>query len=204
MSPTGFASGLMGVMLLAFAGGRSAGQPPAGAPPTREAVLALLSSDADEAWRERPKLAAHGKAAFPVFDALLEDPKTRVLHRCRVFDVLGVIEGDRSRYVQPALRSLTHDSWLVRWSALKLLDQIGSPEVTGPVVALLFDDETAVVNKAATTLAKIGGSNDLIALDAYLRSAAVRGLHPAFLAEIRKDRNDLVKRLAARPLPPAP
>ena len=111
-------------------------------------------------------------------------------------EVLCVSPGDRSRYIAPAHRALLSPDHRVRLSAVTLLAHIGSPKDTAPTVALLFDESDLVVIEASKTLASVGGPNDLIALDAYLRSAAARGLNPEFLKGVAKRRDILRDRLS--------
>lgn len=162
---------------------------------SREFVLEILLSDVDEPWRLKHRLVAAGDRAFPVYDELLADPRTSVSSRCRILEVITVVKGDRSRYVPAALAALTHDSSILRICALGTLSKIGSAKDTAPIVAALFDNDSAVINRASIALSAIGGPNDLLAMDSFLRAAAVRGLHPAFLADIRKDRDALNARL---------
>lgn len=163
----------------------------------KQEVLATLSASADGRWHERSKLVGLGARAFPVYDALLADPKVEDQFALRIFGVLCEIKGDRSRYILPAQQALRNPNWHVRLAAVRLLGQIASPKDTSPIVALMFDNHDLVAYNAASALASVGGPGDLIAMDAYLRSSAVRGWHPAYLAEISKQRDRLRDRLAA-------
>lgn len=169
----------------------------------KQDVIACLSASQDGRWLERGKLLKLGVRAFPIYDSLLADPKLEDLHASRIFAVLCDVKGDRTRYLVSAQLALRNPNWHVRSAAVRFLAHIASPRDTSPIVAVLFDNNDVVAHAAATTLAAIGGPNDLIAMDVYLRSTAVQGAHPAFLAEITKQRDRLRERLAraSNPLP---
>jgi hypothetical protein len=173
----------------------SLGQP---APPkkiTVEYVRDILGTDTIEEWRGRDKLVSLGTAAFLVYDAILADPNHHSLERARIFDVLKDVEGDRSRYVELAIQSLSHADTPLRYAALRLLAKIGSKADTAPVVALLFDEERLIVYEAAETLVAIGSRRDLVAFDAWLRNAATNKLDSLIIEGIQKRRDALKKRL---------
>jgi HEAT repeats len=168
------------------------------APPkkvTIESVREILWTDTIEEWRGRQKLVAFGSAAFPVYDAILADPNQKSLERARIFDVLKDVKADRKRYIEPAIRSLSHSDHDLRLMAVQLLGKIGSEKDTAPVVALLADEEAIVVKAAAETLAEIGGWRELVALDAWLRSARARELSPLWINNVQKPRDALKKRI---------
>jgi HEAT repeat protein len=192
----------LGLLLLACA--RSPAQP---APKAKDArfttaqVVTMLSASTDTTWREKYKLVEAGRECFPIYDRLLADEKTSGLHRSRIYQVLDLIKDDRSRYVLPAKKDLVNLHSGVRSAAARLLGKIGTERDCSPLVALLFDDSDTVLVSAAESLAQIGGPDEVLAIDAFLRSAAVRGWHPEFLAHISKQRDELRARLARKSNP---
>ncbi len=171
-------------------------QPPAAPPaPTVEYVREILGTNADERWRDAPKLIALGAKAFPAYEVILADPKAHPTEIVRVFSVIGQINGDRSRFVEPAVQKLLSPSEIVRINAVILVGKIGSEREASPVVALLFDEDIVVVNFAAEVLSRIGGRRELLAMDAWLRAAQARKFGPEYLRVIRQHRDALQKRL---------
>jgi HEAT repeat protein len=160
-----------------------------------EYVRKILDSDVDEVWRLKYKLLELGPKAFPVYEKLLADPKTNSGQVSRIFSVLREVPGDRSRFLETAIKNLTSPSFSVRYSAIRLLGAIGSHRDTAPIVASLYDKDIGIISAAAETLAEIGGRRELVAFDVWLRASKARGIGKPLIDMLRKHRDALEFRL---------
>lgn len=163
--------------------------------PTVEYVRKILDSDVDEVWRLKYKLLELGPKAFPVYEKLLADPKTNSGQVSRIFSVLREVPGDRSSFLETAIKNLTNPSFSVRYSAIRLVGAIGSERDTAPLVASLYDKEIGIISAAAEALAEIGGRRELVAFDVWLRAAKARGIGKPLIDMLRKHRDALEFRL---------
>src|SRR5262249_13871178 len=77
-------------------------------------------------------------------------------------------KGDRSRFIEPARKALAHEHAGGSHSAANLLAEIGTPNEGPALVPLLSDENWHVRGAAVGALARIGGPNELLALDAWL------------------------------------
>jgi len=121
------------------------------------------------------KAAAHAKfeklgtrRLYAAFEVILDDPREDQETVC-LFSTLLSHEGDRSRFVKPAVSRLAHPNPSVRTVALMLLEKIGTQNEATAVVALLSDRDRTVAEEAARALVKLGGPNEVVAMDAWLQ-----------------------------------
>ena len=163
--------------------------------PTVEYVRKILDSDAETQWRLKYRQLELGTKAFPSYEKLLADPKTSTNQVARIFSVLREVPGDRSRFVETAVKSLTSPAPYLRDSAVRLLGAIGSRRDTAPIVASLYDNEIVVISAAAETLVELGGQRELVAFDVWLRAAKARGVGKPLIDMLRKHRDALEFRL---------
>jgi hypothetical protein len=114
------------------------------------------------------ELIAMGEKVFPAYEAILAAPENsrEVQH---IFFTLRQTKGDRRRFVEPALRALTHSNIHVREQAALLLGEIGTNTEASPLVALLSDKDSFVAKAAGKSLAAIGGPREVLAMDVWLR-----------------------------------
>jgi HEAT repeat protein len=83
---------------------------------------------------------------------------------------------------------LAHKDKGVRTSAAWLIGRIGSVQEASILVALLSDDDQFVYVAAASALAKIGGPQELIAMDARLATGDTsRTKHHVGFVKARRD-----------------
>jgi hypothetical protein len=153
-------------VLLAALGSPAAAQEKA--EPTVERIRSLLNvHEFKEQYRE---LIGFGEAAFPAYEQILNDPAANSMEVVGIFCVLGGVQADRRRFIEPAVRRLTEPSRDRRLSAVQILGRIGSRGDASPVVALLWDEERPVVRAAAEALCAIGGERELTALDIWIKA----------------------------------
>lgn len=114
-------------------------------------------------------LVRMGEKVFAAYEAILSDPKSTPDEIGRAFCVLSYIEADRRRFAKYAVMHLTDADFGSRYNAVSLLEEIGSAADASPVVALLSDKSIEVVGVAAQTLVSIGGPNEVVAMDVWLR-----------------------------------
>ncbi len=158
-------------------------------------VRELLVSDFGEVWRDKDKLVKVGAAAFPAYEAIIADPRSGETEYGRIFWVLHDIPADRTRFIEPVIKSLTSRSEPLRRSAVRLLGKIGTEKEIAPIVALLSDEEISVVHEAAAALAAIGGERELVALEIWIRAAKAQKLDSLFIEGVSKPCDALKKRL---------
>jgi HEAT repeat protein len=89
-----------------------------------------------------------------------------------VFGALWWAEGDRRHLVTRTVRALRHTDREVRGSAARLLGEIGSRNEALALVAMLSDEDYWLNCDVVEALACIGGPNELIALDNWIRRAS--------------------------------
>ena len=116
------------------------------------------------------QLVQRGSKEFPVYSAILADPKSKSQHVCVVMQVIGGVHRDRSQFIEPAIQRLGDEDYGVRCAALILLREIGSAKDTPPIIVLLSDEHLPVVHAAARTLAAIGDKRTVSAMDVWLKS----------------------------------
>lgn len=158
-------------------------------------VKCLVAGVKDERLeKQREYLIRMGEKAFPAYEAILSDPKSESVEVCGVFGLIYHVKGDRRRFREYALARFTDSDYGVRRTAVWILGSIGSQAEASPVVALLSDDHTIVAYAAATTLAAIGGPNEVVAMDLWLRGVSYRD-DAQLRQHVEKCRDDLKKRL---------
>jgi hypothetical protein len=135
-----------------------------------------------------------GAKAFPVYEAILADPKSVPDSVARIFVVLEHVDADRGRFGEPAVRWLANPNWRTRFYTVRCLGKIGSSREVAPVVALLADEHPEVVVVAARTLAAIGDQRAVAALDIWLNSGSNRN-NEALREHVAKCRDELRRRL---------
>lgn len=170
---------------------------------TVEEVKNVLASDS--AFRVSPNdLVRWGAAAFSAYKTLLDDPTTSPVEICRIFTVLRTLKDvDRSQFVDYATRSLADGDWAVRADAVLLLQTIGSERDTAPIIALIMDDRPEVYIAAVKTVAVIGGTKDVVAMEIVIRYGEKQGWGQEMLKMLREQRDVLKKRLGDK-LPKKP
>jgi HEAT repeat protein len=154
------------VVLLAALGSPAAAQEKA--EPTVGRIRSLLN--VYEFKEERLELIRMGEVAFPAYEQILNDPAANYLEVVGIFNVLGVVQADRRRFVEQAVRRLADPDQ--RRSAVGLLGRIGSRGDASPVVALLWDREESVRWAAVEALGRLGGERELLALEIWAKSQA--------------------------------
>jgi hypothetical protein len=159
--------------------------------PTKQKVIDLLRGNDFDGYQE---LVNMGAKAFPIYEEILTDPNADDGDVGRVLLVIGNVKTDRRRFIKRAVSRLTDRDFGVRLNAVLLLKDIGSPAETSPVVALLSDKRVEIIYAAAKTLAAIGGPNEVVAMEVWLRGASDRD-DPKLLRHVRKCRDALKKRL---------
>ena len=165
----------------------------------REILDALQSVDSKDGLT---KLVRMGSSAFPVYQGILEDRRCTLQERRGIYVVLSRVKSDRAHFVETVVADLAHKDGELRTRALDLLAEIGTFKDTAPIVSLLSDADTVdahtVPYSAAKTLAAIGGSRDVVAMDAWL----LGGSHPnnkKLREHVKKCRDELAARLAKEP-----
>jgi hypothetical protein len=118
-----------------------------------------------------------GEQAFPIYEKMLANAQLDSFNVARLFAVIGAVQADRRRFVDPAVRGLCHPDYYVRLEAVKLLAEIGTRDDASPIVALLSDQHPWVAHAAATTLAKIGGPREYRAMRLWEFQGTIRHLY---------------------------
>ncbi len=143
-------------------------------------------------------LVEMGEKAFASYEAILADRSTNPYDVVRIFEVLGEVKADRSRFLETVVQRAVDPEPAVRAAAAKLLGKIGGVAEGPPLVALLSNKDEEVVKAAAASLAAIGGSRELVALDAWMLGLA-HDKNPTLRAHVAKCRDELAARLAKEP-----
>ena len=130
------------------------------------------------AERGEDPLVTIGSRAFPAYETLLTDRDTQPKHISNILYYIRIANGDRVRFVDPAVKHLASPAAIVRIRAAELLECIGSEKDTGPLIALLSDANVSVAYAAASAIKSIGGSRDLIALNVWLNSTKADVFQP--------------------------
>ena len=194
---------LLLVCLTTFAceGGRTDKEPPTDkespfdVKDVRQVRNTLRVKDYDKTQEmQRRYLIRMGEKAFPAYEAILSDPKSESYEVEGVFGVLVNVDADRRHFIKYAISRFMDTDYGVRWAAVGLLERIGSPAEASPVVALLSDVHTEVVYAAAKTLAAVGGPNEVVAIDVWLRGVSYRE-DRQLREHVQKRRDELKKRL---------
>jgi hypothetical protein len=183
-----------------------------------------------------------GERAFPAYDVILADPKSKPDHVEAVCGILTEVEADRRRFVplavlrvtapdalvcfeaiehaatdsRPQLRlhnlssgfeigmayanRITHHRESVLESAIMLLGAIGDDRDASVLVPCLSNDRGEVRHAAADALAKIGGWQELKAMDAVLKVDDPRR-DANEVQHLKACRDKLEVRLKANPIP---
>lgn len=162
-------------------------------PPTPADVRALVAGDGSHS--ASLQLKEYGPAAFPAYEVILADPKSEPHEVSRVLSVLVNVKADRKRFVELAAAQAAHEKSRVRFQAVRLLQQIGTPAEGSVLVALLGDGDNGVAYGAAEALAATGGRREVAALDAWLKVGTTRRDDGDFLIHVKKCRDELDKRL---------
>lgn len=159
---------------------------------------ALSAIDQDKkAKKQWHYLISVEERAFPAYEAILSDPRASYLEVANVFGILCNVKADRRCFIRHVFYRFTDSDYGVRSSALRLLERIGSPAESSPVIALLSDEHTEVGYAAAKTLAAIGGPNEVVAMDVWLRGITYRE-DRQLREHVQKCRDALKKRLAEK------
>src|SRR5437867_5896722 len=97
-------------------------------PPTEEEAREIRTRLRDFEFGQKSYgiLVKMGPKAFPVYEAILADPKSDPDSVARIFVVLEHVDADRSRFVEPAVQRLTDPESQVRIFAVRCLGKIGS------------------------------------------------------------------------------
>jgi HEAT repeat protein len=117
-------------------------------------------------------------------------------------EVLGALwwaGGDRRHLVTRTVRALRHTDPEVRGSAARLLGEIGSRNEALALIATLSDEDYWLNCDVVEALACIGGPNELIALDNWIRRASRK----ATSERIAAARNHFAARLIEESQSPA-
>ena len=150
---------------------------------------------------QRAVLIKMGNKVYPAFQVILADSNSEPVHIERAMGVIASVSGERGQFIDPAVHYLSDRAWEVRWSAVHLLEEIGSSRDTAPVVALLSDERREVSYAAAKALIAIGDQRTVAAMDVWLNSGNHRDIEQ-LLAHVKKCRDELKERLK-KAKPPA-
>lgn len=168
----------MGLVVAPLALVLTSGQPPEKPPrpadrgeadPTPEQIRRMLL-DVEPNSTSRQTLVGMGRRAFPVYEAILSDPKSDPYRVERTFAILREVDADRGQFLEYTVQRLADPNWDVRTNALFLLERIGGPRETPPIVAMLSDKKPGVARGAATVLLAIGDQRTAVAMDIWLNS----------------------------------
>ena len=133
---------------------------------------------------------------YPALEAILAKPADDGDEVRRALAVAYEMKGDRSRFVEPAVRALAHPHPSVRRNAARLLGEIGTAKDASPLVALLSDSDDPCVNSAIMALAAIGGPREVVALDVWLVGSSQGAKDKVLRPRGKKYRDELEQRLA--------
>jgi HEAT repeat protein len=192
-------------MILTICG--AAPVPPAPPPPTVAEVRAVAPLACPTgAPADRRRLQAvldRGTAAFPAYEAILADPASTHDDLEGVLNMVRRTDAPKERFLPLVVPLLAHRNWSMRRSAILLLEQIGTPEEGSILIALLSDEAgNPVRSPAARALAATGGRRELIAMDLWLRSAAINDPNDTTLLDhVKECRDKLEMRLKESPPP---
>lgn len=124
--------------------------------------------------KQRQYLIHMGEEAFPAYETILSDPSSPPGDIIGVFAILCKVKADRSCFLDHVVSRLADQKSSIRWSAVSLLEQIGSSAEASPVVALLSDEDRSNGYAAAKTLSSIGGPHEVVAMDVWLHGVSHR------------------------------
>jgi HEAT repeat protein len=130
--------------------------------------------DVEPNSKSRQTLVGMGRRAFPVYEAILSDPKSDPYSVERTFAILREVDADRRQFLEYAVQRLADANSDIRAAALFLLEKIGSPRDAQPVVALLSDKKSLIAEAAATVLLALGDQRTVVAMDVWLNSESHR------------------------------
>lgn len=162
--------------------------------PSDEYLRQLLNYE--ESGPEVIQLISYGDKAFPGYQRIIGSQNASPSLAGRVFYILQNVKADRSGFVEPAVKSLAEPEGSVRWQALRLLAQIGSLRDTPPIVALMWDDDSAIVRAAAEALTAIGGDRELMAIELWINSNS-HARDPVLRHHVQRSRAELAKKVLA-------
>ena len=148
--------------------------------------------------KSKADLVEMGEKAFQSYEAILADRSTNPYDVVRIFEVLGEVKADRGRFLETVVQRAADPEPAVRAAAAKLLGKIGGVAEGPPLVALLSNKDAEVVKAAAASLAAIGGSRELVAMDAWMLGLA-HDKNPTLRADVKKSRDALAERVAKEP-----
>jgi HEAT repeat protein len=140
-----------------------------------------------------------GEAAFPAYEEVLSDPTTEATVIAGVLDLLTHGKPDPSRFRDHARRRLLHTDRYVRTTAAQLLGRIGNPQDAPAMVALLSDKKQMPARAAARALARMGGEQELLALDIWLLTTDPRPEDRDYVAERRDELKQRLDKLKKHP-----
>lgn len=173
-------------------------EPPLDVRNVREVRMALRVKEPDKTSEKYRQYLIHmGEKAFPAYEAILSDPKAYDVEVCGVFGIIYEVKGDCRRFIKYALARFMDSDYGVRRCAVWILGAIGSAAEASPVVALLSDEEKIVAYAAAKTLVAIGGPNEVVAMDVWLRGVSHRD-DRELREHVQKCRDALKKRLSEK------
>ncbi len=183
-------------MALAFSDAAIAAAPPLTMEEERQIREALCWGclDDPEELKKYHYLLRVGEKAYPIYEAILSDPKVTPEAVTKVYLLIDGEKPGARRFREYAVTHLTHADPGIRADALILLKDIGSSVEASPAVALLSDEDVSVRYAAARTLAAIGGSREVVAMDAWLRGVTYRD-KVEFRQHVKKCRDELKRRL---------
>lgn len=143
------------------------------------------------------QLVEMGEKVFPAYEAILADTKSRSHEVASVLSLLREVKADRRGFRKYAVARLADARDGVVLNAVQLLEVIGGPAEASPLVALLSDRDLTNSFAAAKALAAIGGPNEVVAMDVWLRGDSHRG-DRQLREDVQKYRDDLKKCLDAK------
>jgi hypothetical protein len=157
--------------------------------PSDARLRTLLRSGED---RDKAALIKLGDRLFPAYERLLTDKTKNAEEIEGILHILRHVKTDRSQFVEHAVVLLASPISSTRRLSLHLLALIGREREASPVVALLSDEY--VNYSAATALAAIGGSRELVAFDIWLMTSPHRK-DEDLRQHVAKCRDELKQRL---------
>lgn len=176
----------------------TAAPPPLDVQNVEEVRAVFHAHDYDERMEKRRQyLVRMGEKAFPAYEAILVDPKAQHNEVSGLFVILRDVKADRRRFRRHAISRLTDSNKGVRRCAVTLLGHIGGSTEASSIVALLSDEDRSIAYASAKALSAIGGPNEVVAMDVWLRGVSHRD-DRQLREHVQKCRDELKKRLDAK------
>ncbi len=138
-------------------------------------ILDLLMMRDDVTGEYHVELSGYGKRALPVYEKILSTPQADTFGNYRLSRALiytGWL-GDVASALRPHVRMhLMSDSAGIRMRAVPALAGIGGPEDVPILVAMLYDEDSAVRHQTVMALGKLGDASALTALEIWRQQAS--------------------------------